>query len=103
MKGYAWGYGAPFLAEGQLSSPDPGCGEDDIYQVQISQKWEYKPWTQEQASNGIRESCADIWVSDSTEGRCISFHFIWSLKQNCGKYKLWNKPTTEYGHPGLEL
>ena len=33
--GYAYGYGAPFLLEGQLGSPDPGCGAADIYQVKI--------------------------------------------------------------------
>ena len=28
--GYAWGYGAPYLVGGQLGSPDPGCGADDL-------------------------------------------------------------------------
>ena len=28
--GYFWGYGAPYLVEGQLGSPDPGCGAEDI-------------------------------------------------------------------------
>ena len=28
--GYFWGYGAPYLVEGQLGSPDPGCGADDL-------------------------------------------------------------------------
>merc|ERR1719215_54121 len=27
---YSYGYGAPFLLEGQLDSPDPGCGPQDI-------------------------------------------------------------------------
>jgi len=31
--GYAYGYGAPFLAEGQLESTDPGCGAQEIYQA----------------------------------------------------------------------
>ena len=29
--GYFWGYGAPYLVAGQLDSPDPGCGVDDLY------------------------------------------------------------------------
>lgn len=28
--GYFWGYGAPYLVEGQLGSPDPGCGVEDM-------------------------------------------------------------------------
>ncbi len=31
---YSYGYGAPFLLEGQLDSPDPGCGPQDISKVQ---------------------------------------------------------------------
>ena len=31
--GYAYGYGAPFLLEGQLETPDPGCGPTDLSQV----------------------------------------------------------------------
>lgn len=30
--GYGYGYGAPYLIEGQLKSPDPGCGSRDLYQ-----------------------------------------------------------------------
>ena len=29
--GYAWGYGALHLLEGQLESPEPGCGLEDFY------------------------------------------------------------------------
>ena len=33
LSGYSYGYAAPFMLEGQLDSPDPGCGPQDINKV----------------------------------------------------------------------
>jgi len=34
--GYAWGYSGLWLVDGQLESPDPGCGIQDLYDAQDS-------------------------------------------------------------------
>ena len=35
LSGYTYGYAAPFMLEGQLDSPDPGCGPQDINKVKL--------------------------------------------------------------------
>ena len=49
--GYAYGYGAPFLLEGQLETPDPGCGPTDLSQV--------------------------LWIYSGDTAGCIGFR-VWS-------------------------
>ena len=34
--GYAWGYAGLWMVDGQLESPDPGCGLQDLYDAEAA-------------------------------------------------------------------
>ena len=52
--GFSWGYGGLYLVDGQLDSPDPGCGVQVLYNITIQYYYTIKAYASFRTSMQLR-------------------------------------------------